>query len=87
MRAVDEDAKGEGEPETGAGVGYEQDTERGAARPALEERALVLVLLRCRGAHGDERGAASARRGEGAFLGGGVGGLVVHVGFGGWWVI
>lgn len=61
--------------------GREEGKEGDPPRPVLEERALL--LLRARGARVGDEGMEAARRGEEVFFGGGVGGHVVHVGFGG----
>ena len=58
---------------------------RGVVRSALEDRALF--SLRCSGARAGDGGKEGARLEEEGFLGGGVGGHVVHVGLGGWWVM
>ena len=63
------------------GVKYATDAGRGPV--PFGSAALLLLLLRCRIARAGEGGVGGARRGDEEFLGGGVGGHVVHVGLGG----
>ncbi len=61
-------------------VKYATDAGRGPVRLSALR---LLLLLRCRNERGGEGGVVGARRGDEVCLGGGVGGWVVHVGFGG----
>ena len=78
--AVEDDA-GEQEQDKDEGTKWDTDAGRGPARGATGLR--LLLLLRCRIARAGEGGVEGARRGDEGCLGGGVGGLVVHVGLGG----